>query len=158
MVLQGISNGLGNGAPTIRRVTMMRRANENRTWLQPNLGPSLTRNSRRDTSGAEAWLRGCTRPLLIYQGFTKENATIYQGLRGGPPPPSGAGCNPQLLIAPRHKLDCSCHEGATTNMDGRWESKARRLPPAATASEAARAPKLDLAMIFQWFCKVLAMV
>ena len=68
MVLEGISNGLGNGAPTIRRVTMMRRANENGTWLQPNLGPSHTRNSRRDTSGAEAWLRGCTRPLLIYQG------------------------------------------------------------------------------------------
>ena len=41
MVLQGISNGLGTDAPTIRRVAMMRRANETRTWLQPNLNVNV---------------------------------------------------------------------------------------------------------------------
>ena len=159
MVLQGISNGLGTDAPTIRRVAMMRRANETRTWLQtleswPLTHTELATRRLRCRSTASRMHAPPVDLPRIYQG----NATIYQGLRGGPPPPSGAGCNPQLLIAPRHKLDCSCHGGAATNIDARSESKAQRHPPAATASEAARAPKLHLAMIFQWFCKELAMV
>ena len=119
---------------------------------------SVTSSANVNSTGHFTNHYSCRRPLLIYQGFTKENATIYQGLGGGPPPPSGAGCNPQLLIAPRHELDCSCHEGATTNTDARWESKAQRAPLPATASEAARAPRLHLAMIsqgkwkeLQWF-------
>ena len=69
------------------------------------------------------------------------------------PGTSGATSDRQRLAEPHDKLDCSCHEGATTNIDARSESKAQRPPPAATASEAARAPRLHLTMIFQWFCK-----